>query len=61
MKAYQCSRCKLLQDFDTRCDCALGIDPRPKYREKGMHKVCNEQFIPLEEKDEWHERFSWEK
>lgn len=26
MKAYQCSKCKHLNDLDERCDCQIGID-----------------------------------
>ena len=36
MIAYQCSRCKLLQDADDYVWCGADIDPRPKHREKEM-------------------------
>ena len=61
MRAYQCSRCKLLQDFDERCACVLPIDIRPGYREKGDAELCKANFEPLEEKKQWHSKFSWEK
>lgn len=35
MKAYQCSKCENLSDYDENCQCQLGIDPRPSHREKG--------------------------
>ena len=61
MKAYQCSKCKLLQDLDERCACLQDIDPRPKYRHEGDAELCRENFEPLEEKKQWHVKFSWEK
>ena len=61
MRAYQCSKCKLLQDFDERCACVLPIDARPGHREKGDAELCKENFEPLEVKKQWHAKFSWEK
>lgn len=61
MKAYQCSQCKCLQDFDEYCACGAGIDPRPNHRQKGDAELCKKHFEPLKEKEIWHEQFSWEK
>jgi len=60
MKAYQCSKCQNLQDLDERCDCCIGIDPRTNHREKGDAELCRQNFKPLEEKKQWHEKFHWE-
>jgi len=60
MKAYQCSRCENLQDYDDYCNCSLEIDIRPNHREKGSTKLCKENFKPLKEEKQWHEKFSWE-
>ena len=60
MKAYQCSQCQNLQDYDERCGCSVGIDPRTNHREKGDAELCREHFKLLEEKKRWHERFHWE-
>jgi hypothetical protein len=60
MKAYQCSKCKLLNDLDERCDCQMGIDPRLNHRKKGDVELCRANFVLLEEKKRWHEKFSWE-
>lgn len=48
MRAYQCSKCKLLQDFDERCACVLPIDIRPGHREKGDAELCKDNFEPLD-------------
>ncbi|MEE1085803.1 MAG: hypothetical protein U0L05_01315 [Schaedlerella sp.] len=60
MRAYQCSRCKHLQDYDEYCACQIGIDPRPNHREKHDAKRCRENFKPLTTEEQWHEKFSWE-
>lgn len=60
VKAYQCSKCSILRDYDEYVQCAVGIDPRPNHREKGDAVLCKENFEPLPEKDQWHEKFSWE-
>lgn len=60
MKAYQCSKCENLCDYDENCQCLIGIDTRPNHREKGDAELCKRNFIPLEEKKKWHEKFSWE-
>lgn len=60
MKAYQCSKCANLCDLDERCDCPIGIDPRPNHRENGNAELCKKNFEPLEESKQWHEKFSWE-
>ena len=60
MKAYQCSKCENLQDYDESCQCLEGIDPRPNHRVKGDTKLCKKEFRPLEEKQRWHKSFSWE-
>lgn len=60
MKAYQCSQCTHLENFGERCQCMIGIDVRPNHREKGDAKLCKENFEYLEEKWQWHEKFSWE-
>lgn len=61
MKAYQCSRCKLLRDLVERCFCPVVLDPRPKHRQKGEAELCKKHFEPLKENEIWHEKFSWEK
>lgn len=60
MKAYQCSKCEHLQDYDETCGCQIGIDPRPNHREKGDAELCGKSFEPLKEEKQWHEKFSWE-
>lgn len=40
MKAYQCSMCKHLQDYEEKCDCQIGIDARPNHRQKGDAELC---------------------
>ena len=60
MKAYQCSKCASLADYDENCQCPNGIDPRPNHRGKGDVALCKEHFVPLEEDKKWHEKFSWE-
>lgn len=59
MKAYQCSKCEHMKDYDEFCLCAMEIDPKPKHRENGDKEKCLEAFEPV--KKEWHEKFSWEK
>jgi hypothetical protein len=61
MIAFQCSRCKRLNDLDEKCDCQAGIDPRPNRREKGDAELCRKSFEPLEPKKQWHQRFYWER
>jgi len=60
MKAYQCSKCKLLLDFNDHCACALSIYIKPSQRETGGATMCRVNFEPLEEGKIWHEKFSWE-
>ena len=60
MKAYQCSQCAKLADYDDYCGCLIGIDPRPNHREKGDAERCKSEFEPLSAKDQWHEKFKWE-
>lgn len=60
MKSFQCSRCECLYDIDEKCACSVGIDPRPKHREKGDVQLCKENFTPLPDNRVWHERFHWE-
>lgn len=60
MRAYQCSKCRCLEDMDEYVSCSAGIDPRTNHREKGDAKLCRENFNPLEEDEIWHEKFSWE-
>lgn len=60
MKAYQCSKCENLCDYDEYCQCSIGIDIRPKHREKGNAELCKTNFKPLKDKEQWHEKFSWE-
>ena len=60
MKAFQCSKCTMLEDLDDRCWCCMEIDPRPNHREKGDVKLCRESFILLESDKQWHAKFSWE-
>ncbi len=60
MIAYQCSRCKLLQDADDYVWCGADIDPRPNHREKGDAKRCRSNFAPLEKSEIWHEKIAWE-
>lgn len=60
MKAYQCSKCKQLYDYDEYVQCLIGIDARTNHREKGNAELCRNSFEPLDEKKQWHEKFSWE-
>ena len=60
MKAYQCSKCSHLHDYDEYCQCSIGIDPRPSHREKGNAELCKKEFKPLKAEKQWHEKFSWE-
>lgn len=60
MKAFQCSVCANLYDMDKNCACSVGIDPRPKYRDKGDAELCRENFEKLEPQSIWHEKFHWE-
>jgi hypothetical protein len=60
MKAYQCSKCENLRDYDEYCQCSIGIDVRPNHREKGNAELCKKNFKQLEERKQWHEKFSWE-
>ncbi len=61
MKAYQCSKCIHLQDYDETCGCQIGIDVRLGHREKGDAELCKKNFEQLEEDKKWHEKFSWER
>lgn len=61
MKAYQCSKCTQLLDYDEYATCRFVGDIRPNHREKGDAKLCRENFELLEEEKQWHEKFSWEK
>lgn len=58
-RAYQCSQCKNLVDYDEFCGCPI-LDPRPNSRGKGDAKLCKENFEYLEPKKQWHEKFYWE-
>jgi hypothetical protein len=60
MKAYQCSTCEHLHDYDETCGCGIGIDPRPNHREKGDAELCKNNYKPLEKSKKWHEKFKWE-
>lgn len=60
MKAYQCSKCVHLSNYDDYCQCDIGIDARTNHREKGGAERCIEQFELLPEGKYWHEKFSWE-
>lgn len=60
MKAYQCSKCVHLCDYDEYCQCAIGIDPRTNHREKGDAELCRKNFEPLTAEKHWHEKFIWE-
>lgn len=63
MKAYQCSKCSLLDidfTYPGRMLCLAGIDPRPKHREKGGAAKCKTEYkeLPI---NEWiRPPFSWE-
>ncbi|MEA4922189.1 MAG: hypothetical protein VB031_02340 [Eubacteriaceae bacterium] len=63
MKAYQCSKCRWLEedDIDDIVFCRVGIDARPSRRYQGLAKECLENFEPLDEKEQWHEPFYWER
>ena len=63
MKAYQCSKCKHLEenDINNKVFCSWGFDPRPVYRDKGIAKECKSHFEELDENERWHEPFYWEK
>mgnify|MGYP007113609958 FL=1 len=60
MWAYQCSRCRCLEDRDEYVMCTAHIDPRPNHRAKGDAKLCRKSFEPLKDDEVWHEKFSWE-
>ena len=59
-KAFRCSKCTNLQDYDEYCSCSVLGDMRPQHREKGDAEICKKNFELLEEKQQWHEKFSWE-
>lgn len=59
MKAFQCSKCEHMKDYETHCNCCMNIDPRPNHREKGNREKCLDLFEPV--KNEWFAPFSWEK
>lgn len=61
MKAYQCSKCAHLGDYDEYCQCNLGIDIRPGHREPGSDTLCKEHFKELPPEMRWHSKFRWEK
>ena len=44
-----------------KCFFTCGADPRPRYRDKYDKAACETDFRPLSEKQQWHERFSWER
>lgn len=60
MKAYQCSECENMCDYDEYCNCSVGIDPRPNYRANGDAELCRENFKQIEKEKHWHEKFAWE-
>lgn len=60
MKAYQCSKCALLCDYDEYCSCSVLGDMRPQNRKKGDAEICKKNFELLPEKERWHEKFNWE-
>lgn len=60
MKAYQCSTCKHLMDYDEICNCQIGIDARPNHRDKGDAELCRQNYELLPKEKQWHEKFSWE-
>jgi len=60
MKAYKCSQCEHLQDYDDMCGCGIGIDPRIGHREKGDAELCKKNFKLLPKEKHWHAKFSWE-
>lgn len=59
MKAYRCSECKNLRDYDEYCGCPV-VDPRLNHREKGDAELCKSSFEQIEKEKRWHEKFSWE-
>lgn len=59
MKAYQCSECDKLRDYDGYCQCAI-LDARTNHREKGDAEICKKNFKQLEKEKHWHEKFHWE-
>lgn len=60
MKAYQCSQCARMINYDDYCQCNVEIDPRPNHRVKGDAERCRENFERLPNEKQWHEKFSWE-
>lgn len=60
MKAFQCSTCKLLQDYDEYCSCGADIDMRISHRTKGDAERCRSVYEPLEKSEIWHAKFPWE-
>ena len=60
MKAFKCSECVHLQDYDNNCGCIIGIDARLNHREKGDAERCKKNFIQVEKEKHWHEKFKWE-
>lgn len=60
MKAYQCSKCVHLYDLDETVTCNVGIDPRPKFREKEDAEICKKHYEELEVCKQWHKKFHWE-
>ena len=61
MKAYQCSKCKYMEDMEEYARCKIGIDPRRGYRGKGDVKKCRENFKIIPKDKRWFSEFSWEK
>ena len=62
VKAFQCSKCKQLQenDIDDTVFCSCGIDPRPNKRYKGDKELCQQCYDPLDD-EPWHSLFYWER
>lgn len=61
MKAYQCSKCANLEDYEEYCGCSIGIDVRIGYRKKGDAERCKKNYKFLSRDKQWHQEFSWER
>lgn len=63
MRAFQCSKCKHLEqnDIDDTVFCGYGLDIRPSVRDKSDAEFCKVIFEKLEKDKQWHEPFRWER
>jgi hypothetical protein len=60
MRAFQCSKCKQLEenDIDDKVFCGFGLDLI--HRDKADAIICKTCFEEIEKDKQWHEPFRWE-